>query len=310
MAWSRAARIGGVVAGGVLAAGVAATAVGSYIWRRGVARREDALVRHMRQSRGTPERAFQRSDVADLPAPVARYFTFAIPDGQRRIRAARVRWAGDMRLQPGAEWSPFTAEQHFTVAPPGFVWDARVRMIPAIPVRVRDSYVAGEGQMLGRIGGVVSVVNEGGTSEMASSALVRWLGEAAWFPTALLPGDGVTWQPVDDSTARATVTDGDIRVSGEFQFAPTGEMTRMTAMRYRDVNGTGVETPFEGRYLGFERRQGVMVPKSAEVAWLLPEGRFAYWRGRPTRVAYEFAGFNVSSSPPVLPGARPDPSRR
>ena len=130
---------------------------------------------------------------------------------------------------------------------------------------------------------------------------------------SVLPGDGVTWRTVDDSTARATVTDGDIHVSGEFHFAPTGEMTGMTAVRYRDVNGTGVETPFEGRYHGFERRQGVMVPKSAEVAWLLPEGRFAYWRGRPTSVAYEFAmgtalGFNVSSSPAVLPGARPDRS--
>ena len=220
-----------------------------------------------------------------------------------------------MRLQPRAEWSPFTAAQRFTVSPPGFVWDARVTMMPVIPVRVRDSYVAGEGQMLGRIGGVVNVVNEGGTREMASSALVRWLGEAAWFPTALLPGDDVTWQPVDDSTARATVTDGDIRVSGDFHFAPTGEMTGMTAVRYRDVNGTGVETPFEGRYHGFERRQGVMVPKSAEVAWLLPEGRFGYWRGRPTDIAYEFAmapalGFNVSSSRAALPAARTDRSSR
>lgn len=316
MAWSRAARIGGAVAGGVLAAGVAATAVGSYIWRRGVARRADALIQHMRQTRDTAERPFMRSEVADLPAPVARYFAFAIPDGQPRIRVARVRWAGEMRLQPGAEWSPFTAEQQFTAAPPGFVWDARVRMIPVMPVRVRDSYVAGEGQMLGRIGGVVNVVNEGGTREMASSALVRWLGEAAWFPTALLPGDGVTWRTVDDSTALATVTDGNIQVSGEFHFAPTGEMTGMTAVRYRDVNGTGVETPFEGRYHGFERRQGVMVPKSAEVAWLLPEGRFAYWRGRPTSVAYEFAmatapGFSVSSSPAMVLAATPDrPSRR
>lgn len=315
MAWSRAARICGAVAGGVLAAGVAATVVGSYIWRRGVMRREDALIQRMQMWRDTVERPFRRSDLADLPAPVARYFAFAVPDGQRRIRVARVHWAGDMRLQPVAEWSPFTAEQRFTVSPPGFVWDARVRMMPLIPVRVRDSYIAGEGQMLGRIGGVVNVVNEGGTREMAASALVRWLGEAAWFPTALLPGGGVTWQPVDDSAARATITDGAIRVSGDFRFAPSGEMTAMTAVRYRDVNGTGVETPFEGRYHGFERRQGVMVPKSAEVAWLLPEGRFAYWRGRPTDIAYDFAmapavGFNVSSSPSALSAARTNRSSR
>ena len=61
----------------------------------------------------------------------------------------------------------------------------------------------------------------------------------------------------------------------------------MTALRYRDVNGTAVLTPFEGRYERFERRAGVMRPAAAEVAWLLPEGRFAYWRGQPADVTYE-----------------------
>ena len=288
MAWSRAARIGGAVAAGLVASGAAAAVVGTYAWRRGIARRAAALAQHAQLHRASEQRPFRRADLSDLPAPVARYFAFALPDGQSRIHVARVRWAGDMRLQPNAAWRPFTADQRFTASPPGFVWNAAVKMMPLIPVRVRDSYVAGNGEMLGRVGGVVSVVHEGGTREMASSALVRWLGEAAWFPTALLPGDGVTWQAVDDTTARATIADGDIRVSGDFRFAPTGEMTRMTAMRFRDVDGTSVETPFEGRYDGFERRQGVMVPRSAEAALLLPEGRFAYWRGRPTNIAYAF----------------------
>lgn len=287
MAWSRATRIGGGLAGGLVVAGAAATTLGAYAWRRGTAQRIGLLAQQMRARGDIAARPFRRVDLDDLPAPVASYLSFALPEGQRRIRAARLRWTGEMRLEPGASWSRFSAEQRFTAAPPGFVWDAEVKMIPLVPVRVRDSYVGGEGRMLGRLGGVVNVVNEGGTREMASSALVRWLGEAVWFPTALLPGEGVTWETIDDSTARATATDGPTRVSAEFHFAPTGEVERMTAMRYRDVKGTGVLTPFEGRYERFERREGVMVPASAEVAWLLPEGRFAYWRGRPTAVTYD-----------------------
>lgn len=34
--------------------------------------------------------------------------------------------------------------------------------------------------------------------------LMRLLGEAAWYPTVLLPGQGVRWQPVDDRSAEAT----------------------------------------------------------------------------------------------------------
>src|SRR5690606_9820859 len=96
----------------------------------------------------------------------------------------------------------------------------------------------------------------------------------------------VRWESVDDSTAIATVRDGDIHAMAEFHFAPTGEITRMTAMRYRDVNGTAVLTPFEGRYGEYEQRSGVMVPMEADVAWQLPEGEFPYWRGSPRDVEY------------------------
>ena len=285
----RAFRIAGLVIGGLVVAGVAAVSIGEYTWRRATNRRFDSLIDRARASSTDDSAEFSRAKVRGLPEPVARYLAFALPEGQHRVRAARIRWTGDMKLQPTAGWTPFTADQRFSASPPGFVWDARVRMAPLVPVFVRDSYLAGEGEMLGRIGAVANVVHQGGTPEMAQSALARWLGEAAWFPTALLPGAGLTWATVDDSTARATLTDGAVRVSADFHFAPTGELTSISAMRYRDVGGRSVLTPFEGRYARFERRNGVMIPASAEVAWLLPEGRYTYWRARPTEVSYDLA---------------------
>jgi hypothetical protein len=266
-----------------------AIGLGELVWRRATSRRLDALDDAMRHRSGRTSRPFRHDDLAGLPAPVARYLAFALPEGQLRVRAARVRWTGEMRLTPTGPRSSFTADQRFTTDPPGFLWDARFRMMPVIPVLVRDSYVAGGGQMLGRLGGLANVVDEGGTAEMAQSALTRWLGEAAWLPTAFLPGDGVTWDAIDDSTARATVTDGAVRVSGDFHFAQTGELAGMSAMRYRDVNGRAELTPFEGRYHQFERRDGLMIPSSAEVAWLLPEGRYEYWRGQIVDVHYDLA---------------------
>jgi hypothetical protein len=221
---------------------------------------------------------------------VARYLAFALPDEQRRILVARIRWTGDMRLKPDGAWSPFTADQRFTTDPPGFLWDARFRMMPLVATLVRDSYVGGSGQMLGRIGGVATVVDQGGTPEIAQSALARWLGEAAWFPTAFLPGHGLTWQPIDDSTARATVTDGLVTATGDFHFATNGELVGMSAMRYRDVDGRAVPTPFQGRYHEFVRREGIMIPSHSEVAWSLPEGPYVYWRGTPRELHYDLAG--------------------
>jgi hypothetical protein len=97
------------------------------------------------------------------------------------------------------------------------------------------------------------------------------------------------------------VVDGAVRATATFHFAPTGELVRMTAMRHRDVDGTPVLTRFEGRYGSLVRMGGALVPHEAEVAWLLPAGRFAYWRGRPTAIACAYAragSRGVGEAPP------------
>lgn len=82
------------------------------------------------------------------------------------------------------------------------MWDARIRSAPLLDVRVRDSYLGGAA-MLGKLAGVVPVVDRAGSPELASGALLRYLAELPWLPMALLPGGGLSWQAVDDSTARA-----------------------------------------------------------------------------------------------------------
>lgn len=277
----------GLVVGTLGAAGALALAIGRSVWNRESVRAVAELPAGAAGDRHPAEPPFSPAALDPLPEPVARYFALVLPENQPHIHSARIRWSGEFQMRPGGGWAPFVAVQHFTSRPPGFVWDAEIRMVPLISVHVRDGYRAGTGTMQARLGRVIPVVNEGGTPEMAESALARWLGEAAWFPTALLPSNGVRWEAVDDSTARATVVDGPASASAEFHFAPTGEITRMAALRYRDVDGVAVLTPFEGHYGDYIRHAGVLVPGTAEVAWLLPDERFPYWRGRPERVEYE-----------------------
>ena len=85
-------------------------------------------------------------------------------------------------------------------------------MLPGLPVRVHDAYIAGEGILHASLFGLVSVANLRGTPEAAQGELLRLLAEAAWYPTALLPSQGVRWEAVDDSSAKATLKDGDSTV--------------------------------------------------------------------------------------------------
>jgi hypothetical protein len=132
------------------------------------------------------------------------------------------------------------------------------------------------------------VADEAGTPEVASGALARWLAEAVWFPTALLPANGVVWEHLEEGMARATLTDGATSVAMDVQFQPNGQIERIRADRYRDVDGAGVLTPWTVHLRDYRRVSGMMIPMSGEVEWTLPEGRLVYWRGRVTAARYEF----------------------
>lgn len=267
----------GAVGGGL----AGSLAVGALLWSRATAREVGRLARG--QDGGT----FARDQLAGLPAPVVRYFEFALTPGQPLYRTVRIEHRGEFRSGLDAPWSPFKSVEHLSVEPPGFVWDAKIRMSPLLTVRVRDSYLEGTGSMKAGVAGVIPVVNAWGRTDLASGALHRYLAEAVWLPTALLPGRGVTWEPIDDNTARATLTDFGVTVSLDFRFNARGEAVSVyTPSRYRDVNGKGVPTPWEGHHWRYERINGMMVPREGEVAWILPEGRLTYWRGRIIRAEY------------------------
>jgi len=280
------ARIAAVAVGGLAAGAAAAAAAGRLFWDRDTARAVRRLGSTATHTGAEPAR-FSSDQLTGLPAPVRRYFEFALTPGRPLVPRARLEQRGEFLSRPAGPWSPFTAVQHVAVTPPGFVWDASIRIAPLVAVRVRDSYLEGEGAMLGKLGGLVPVVDVHAGPEIAEAALQRYLAEAVWLPTALLPGAGVAWTAVDDTTARATLADRGTSAWIEFRFAPGGEIAATSTERYRAVDGKQVPTPWVGRFWGYERVQGMMVPREGEVAWVLPEGRLPYWRGRVTGFAFE-----------------------
>lgn len=248
------------VSGGIVGSAAAAGAVGGLLWDRSTARAVGRLVTGTSAPR--PE-VFSLEQLAGLPRPVVRYFTA----GQPCIRGARVEQTGKFRNGGmDAPWSPLTAVQHFSLDPPGFVWDASIRMAPFLTVGVRDSYIGGHGSMQGKLASLITVVDQGGRPELGAGALHRYLAEAVWFPTALLPSQGLTWEAIDDFSARAKLTDAGTSVSLEFQFSESGEIVRAyTPERHRAVGRAYVPTPWAYSYRSYGRVDGVRVPMEGAV---------------------------------------------
>lgn len=280
----------------VVAAAVLAVILGGARWKRVT---EEKLAALRRNSNAAPPPVdgaagpgtathFDPGQLDALPAPVARYFRTVLTPGQRMIQRALIRHDGNF-ARTRNQWKPFASRQLYSTAPRAFVWDASIRFLPLVPLRVRDSYMDGTGSMLGTIAGVVTVVNQQGTPGMGEASLLRYFAEATWFPTALLPSEGVQWTAVDDRTARATLTDGSHTVTMEVYFGSGGEIARVSALRGREVGGRTEPTPWEGHFSDTLREvDGMRIPVSGEVLWVLPEGRHSYWRGLVAEASYEY----------------------
>jgi hypothetical protein len=244
---------------------------------------------------GTPARhapgTVSLSSLADLPEPVERYFRYALGDGQAFIRVARYKQKGQLRTEMHAKrWLSFEATEVVTPRAPGFIWDARIRIVPLLHVRVRDAYLAG--QASGRVSllSAYRVASEHGSAHLNSASLHRYLAEAVWYPTALLPAAGVQWKAIDKNRALATLKDSGIAVSLEFHFNDAGEITSVsTPGRWRSVKDGFRLTPWEGRFHTYEKRAGMRIPVEGEVGWYGSGQLQLVWKGRIEDISYEFA---------------------
>ncbi len=233
---------------------------------------------------------YDAREIADLPAPVRRYFELALTDGQPIIRAADAAMTGTFNMSLDApQWKPFTSQQRVVTHRPGFVWNARIMLFAGFPVRVHDAYVAGTGILTPSILGLFSMGNISGTGEPARGELMRWFAECAWYPTALLPSQGIEWQAVDATSAQATMTDGPIRLTMLFRFGDDGLISSIHAdARGALVAGQTVMMPWEGRFSDYRRQDGMLIPFYGEVAWITPQGEKPYFRGTVTQMTYRF----------------------
>jgi hypothetical protein len=268
--------------------GVSLVAYGSWRWNQTA---QTLMIRLEAARSKVASVPYSSREIESLPVPVQRYFRAVLQEGQPMVSALTLTQSGTFNMNEAeASWQPFTASQRVTTNRPGFMWDARIAMFPSVSVHVHDAYIAGEGLLHASIRGVYTVANVNGGREAALGELMRYFAEAAWYPTALLPRNGIVWEAVDDNSALATISDGEWKVTMTFRFSSDGFIdTVYSAERGRMVGDHAETMPWQGRFSNYTERGGMMVPLYGEVEWLAPEGPKPYFRGTFQNFVYEFA---------------------
>jgi hypothetical protein len=233
---------------------------------------------------------YDARELHGLPAPVQRYFRAVLTDGQPIIAATTIEMAGTINMSANAEeWKPFTSQQRVVTKRPGFLWDAEVGMFPGVPVRVVDSYIAGQGHLIAKLLGLFTVAEAHGDGELARGEFMRYFAETPWYPTALLPSQGVRWQAADDASATATLADGQLTLTLMFKFSEAGTIASVRAeSRGAGVGKDMVTLPWECSLSDYQPHEGMSIPMVGEAAWVRPEGRRTYFVGKVKKLNCEF----------------------
>jgi hypothetical protein len=175
---------------------------------------------------------FDPAVLQGLPEPAQRYFRFAIRPGTPLHPVVEIDMRGQFALgikdKPG--YRPMRASQ-ILAAPEGFVW--RMRTGGVMRLSGSDS---GRWTRF-RLWGLIPVARAGGDADHARSAYGRCVGEALiWAPASLLPGPGITWEPLGADSARVTLEHRGLRQSVDLQVDAEGRPCVVSFQRWSNAN--------------------------------------------------------------------------
>lgn len=218
----------------------------------------------------------------DLPGIVADFARRGLA-GAAPAAGCRITQTVEMRLKPGADWTPMTAWQVIAARQPGFAWIARMGPGPLTLVRVIDSYGPDGGRLAVRALGAVPIGTSTGPEADRDEAM-RYLAELPWCPDAILSNPDLRWQVLDATRVAVEVdTPGGVaRVELLFDAAGDIAGARADERETTDADGAKVRLPWRGTFSDYREIGGRRIPARGEVGYLRPGGYEAYWRGTIT----------------------------
>ena len=253
--------------------GMVAVGLGGYLYDRNPADRADLAPAESPEIETT--RCYHNA-IDDLPAPVKKYLRYAVLDGRPEISSVGMTLAGRYRTGEGRPWQPLEAEQQCTTSEPGLVWQSRMKASPLVWGSSQNVSFSKAGGMLSKAVAIVPAFRVE-TGETDRSLLARYLCEAVWYPTVLLAGGMVEWEPIDDRSAEAVITSGGVEARAVFHFNEIGQVVRVETLdRCRESGGGYCATKWTGEMKDYIEIDGVRIPSRTSAVWRLAEGDLHY----------------------------------
>jgi len=231
----------------------------------------------------------------DLPPIIQKWLANSGVIGKQLISNVYLVQELQLKMKPDqTSWNNGTAEQYFTIQPPAFNWNIKTEMNSILSVVGRDKFEDGKGEMIIKVLSVIPVANAQNDEKVNQATLQRYLAEIVWFPSASL-SQYITWEAIDDYSARGTMEYKGTIGSGEFHFDKDGNFEKFVAMRYQDSNAIN-PTKWTVFATKSEVRNGIKIPVECEASWELESGKWTWLKLKITDIQYNVKKMPVATN--------------
>ncbi|OWW23244.1 hypothetical protein B4Q04_21775 [Zobellia sp. OII3] len=266
----------------VVVLAVALAGYGSFAFRKKVHRETREM---LSQAHSLQKAPVSKEMVSEMPPVVQKWLLNSGTIGKEPAGTVYLQQDLQMQMKPGQnDWIHARAEQYFTAQPPAFNWSVRLKMNPILALAGRDKFENGKGEMSIKLFSLFSMVDAKNNAKTNEATLQRYLAEIVWFPSNALQ-NYITWEPIDGTSAKATMRYKGTQGSGVFHFDENGNFVKFTAMRYKDAQDTR-PTEWTVTAIKTERHQGIKIPVELKADWKLGGTTWTWLKVKIRKVEY------------------------
>jgi hypothetical protein len=126
--------------------------------------------------------------------------------------------------------------------------------------------------------------------EMNKAETVTVFNDMCLMAPATLIDKRITWEAIDNRSAKATFVNGTNKISAVLYFNENGQLTNFTSDDRLDVNEQK-QIRFSTPVKNYKLIEGRTVPTYGETIWHYPDGEFVYGQFNLSKIDYNVSEF-------------------
>lgn len=222
------------------------------------------------------------ADMQHLPPHVQRYLRYSNVIGKPKPFNMHVVFEGQMRSKE-KDWFSFTSEQYNFFDEPTRLFFMKAKMF-GISLPGYHRYENKKALMNIKLFGLIDVVKIE-DENLAKGETVTVLNDMCLMAPGFLADKRITWEHINDTTAKAIFTNGSIKVSAVLYFNQQGQLIDFISNDRYETN-TKQWLPFSTPVSEYKAINNMNLISYGEAIWHYPDSAFVYGKFLTKKIEY------------------------